>query len=421
MAMRKTGVIVFKAALLLVLWFVLISLGWRVHAIDASAYRPRIGPDVDAQLASIQTRLHADGPLPWRPMFSHTFYGYSLVNLVLLDPENEARRTLAIQELEWILERLEIPEIAGRYTDTQVPHGVYYLGERALTLAALMLVDHTPNPAYEAEFHQTTQTLYDSFLASPSAHIETAPGNTWPADNVPAFYALALHDRLYGSDYSLTTKRWVEHMETHLDSETGLMPAKIDYYTGEVLNVPRGVGLSFTFIFLPELDPDFAASQYARFQEVFFESTLGFAGIREYPPGISRESDVDSGPIIFGVGAGASGLGLVAARAMGDDATFKSLLQLAEIIGFPNSWNGQRQYLFGQLLLADEIILWSKTYTPWLSSASSPAAATSPPSISFTLFYFDGIAVTVAVVLLIFSTRVVRAIRSNQGGKSREC
>ncbi|MDH5506603.1 MAG: hypothetical protein OEZ02_05240 [Anaerolineae bacterium] len=404
------------SGLVVYLWAALISLVLRVSSVDGEGYHGQIGPDVEAQLIHVSRRVHTRDVTGWKVMMSHTFYGFSLVNTVLLEPDNQERRAEAIGELEWVLRRLESPEIAGKYKDTQVPHGVYYLGERNLTLAGLMLIDPNPKAKYKAEFHQTSQALFEAFMESPAANLDTYPGHAWPTDNVPALYSLALHDRLYGSHYQTAIDRWVAFMAANLDETTGLMPAKIDYRSGDILNVPRGVALSFTFIFLKDLAPEFAAEQYALYQQQFFKSTLGFAGIREYPPGISRPADVDSGPIIREVGAGATGLGIVAAKAMGDAESFESILQLSEIIGFPMQVSEDKYYLFGRLLIGDEIILWGKTYTSWLTYLDGrhpDRLLQQPKEPIFTLAYFYWIAGTVGIVLIWKTLWLVRKLQNS--------
>lgn len=397
----------FKGEVLGYLWIALVILVVRVSKIEAEDYQGRIGPDVEAQLAFIGEALHGGIGTDWRTMLSHTFYGFSLVNTVLLDPENHARRSAAIEELKWILEQLEDPSLADHYLDTQVPHGVYLLGERNLTLGGLMLIDPDPDAGLAEEFDEISQILYQAFMSSPTANLETYPGATFPVDNLPALYALAIHDALYDTNYEAAISSWVDWMEANLDPQTGLMPSRIDYHTGAILGVPRGCALSLSFAFLPELAPEFAERQYTLYREQFFKTTWGFAGMREYPPGISRQADVDSGPIIMDVGAAATGIGIVAAKAMDDSTTFENILQLAEIIGFPSERGGQKSYLLGVLLIGDIIQVWGKTHTPWLKSGDFEWT----PIESYSLSSFYWIALITGGALFFFSSRLVRRIQ----------
>lgn len=405
-----------SGAILLCLWLVLFNLIFRVTAVRATAYQAKVGPDIEAQLAYIRARLHEPDSVAFRQpnpvwvVFAHTLYGFTLVNTVLLDPDNQARRTEAVRELTWILERLDHPATRYGFGSTQVPYGVFYLGERNLTLAGLMLIDPTPDASYEQEFHDNSRRLYEAFMESPSAHLETWPGAAWPADNVPALYSLVMHDRLYGTRYRAAAERWVEVMTTTRDPATGLMTSRIDYASGEPLDLPRGCALSLTFAFLPDFAPDFAKTQYAAFRQHFFKTTLGFAGIREYPPRRSRRGDIDSGPIFLDVGAAATGIGIAATRAMGDTATFESIVQLSEIIGLPLHLGGQKSYLFGQLLVGDEFQVWGKTITPWVINDDRSPQPTPPPFRSVSLVYFHTITSLVGCVLLWLSVRLVGAV-----------
>lgn len=377
--------ILLSGIILIGLWFSLFNVIFRVMAVQATDYQTKIGPDIEAQLAFIRARLHEpDGaafrqPNPVWVVFAHTLYGFTLVNTVLLDPDNEARRADASRELEWILERLDHPAARQGFVPTQIPYGVFYLGERNLTLAGLMLIDPHPNPGYEQAFHQNSGILYGAFMNSPSAHLETWPGAAWPADNVPALYSLVVHDRLYGTNYGEAAARWVDAMTATLDSETGLMASRVDYATGESLDLPRGCALSLTLAFLPDFAPDFAEAQYAAYRQHFFKTTLGFAGIREYPPRRERSGDIDSGPIFLDIGAAATGIGIAATKAMGDASMFESIIKLSEIIGFPVQWNGQKSYLFGQLLVGDEFQVWGKTITPWVVNGDLAPPPYQPP------------------------------------------
>jgi hypothetical protein len=173
------------------------------------------------------------------------------------------------------------------------------------------------------------------------------------------------------------------------------------------LSLPRCCALSLTFAFLPDFAPDFARTQYAAYRQHFFKTTLGFAGIREYPPHRERRGDIDSGPIFLDVGAAATGIGIAATRAMGDTATFESIVQLSEIIGLPLHLGGQKAYLFGQLLVGDEFQVWGKTITPWVVSGDESLQPTPPPFRSVSLAYFHIITSLVGCALLWLSERLV--------------
>jgi hypothetical protein len=72
---------------------------------------------------------------------------------------------------------------------------------------------------------------------------------------------------------------------------------------------------------------------WARYEDVFAVDLGVAVGFREWPPGVRRAADVDSGPIVAGIGAAASGLAIGASRAVGDDVTHARLLASAAIAG----------------------------------------------------------------------------------------
>jgi len=71
--------------------------------------------------------------------------------------------------------------------------------------------------------------------------------------------------------------------------------------------------------------PKEAKRLWASYVRNYKRDYILFAGFREWPPGINRKEDMDSGPVIFGVGAAATGLALRASSAMGDKITYFQL------------------------------------------------------------------------------------------------
>ncbi len=158
------------------------------------------------------------------------------------------------------------------------------------------------------------------------------------------------------------------------------MPYKIDPTTGDAVAPPRGVTLAYSLAFLSDLAPDFAGAQYSAFRRHFHDWCFGLLGVREYPRGRAGPTDVDSGPIVLGIGAGANGFALAAARAMGDERAFASLVLSAELLGAPVTWRGAKRYLLGSMPIADAMIAWGKTRIGWLDAESTAARRPMSPA-----------------------------------------
>lgn len=89
---------------------------------------------------------------------------------------------------------------------------------------------------------------------------------------------------------------------------------------GRGAKVPRGCANSFLVRDTSEFDAPLAATWWAAYRQHFLTPLGPSVGFREWPRGVERRADVDSGPIVFGIGAAASALGISAAKSQGDDA-----------------------------------------------------------------------------------------------------
>jgi hypothetical protein len=356
---------------------------WRLHRYTAVDYwSAGSGPDVQAQLNWIGRELRqgaGEQTQSWYPegfFFAHVIYGYALVNQVLLNPDEPDLRQRNLAEIEWVLAQLESE--AGRRPFPQnqsVEYGVFYQGWSNKLLGGLLLLqaEADRDPARVAQFHRQSEALAEAYWFSPRLHLEAYPGGCWPVDNIVALSSLRLHDHLYGSSYGEVVDEWLAYTQANLDPQTGLIPHRIDAVDGRHRQGSRASSLVMSLIFLPELDETFAREQYGRFRELYGRSGLGFVAFREYPPGVNGPADVDSGPLLFGLGPVATGVSMAPARANGDREIFERMLQLSEVVGLPFTWNGEKRYSLGLLPVGDAFLVWSKTILPWRLPAEPPA------------------------------------------------
>lgn len=82
-------------------------------------------------------------------------------------------------------------------------------------------------------------------------------------------------------------------------------------------------------------------------------------GIREYPKGQEGDGDIDSGPVIWGIGGAASLVGQRAAGIHKKEQRFVELRNSVEAFGTAYQWNGKKRFVFGQLAVADAFIAWA--------------------------------------------------------------
>ena len=385
---------------------ILLIILWQLFHYSAKDYRPPgTGPDVQAQLNWIGRALRqgaGETTQTWYPegyFFAHALYGNALVNQALLNRDDPALVRRNAREVEWVLDRLESEKGHAQFPrDQAVEYGVFYQGWLNRLVGGLLLLE-PDNPAREAQFHRQTAYLAQAIALSPTFQLEAYPGNCWPVDTVVAMTSLQIHDELYGTEYSKVIKHWLDYEQTHLDPATGLIPHKINAKTGTIEDGGRGSSLVLALSFLPELDENFAHMQYAHFRELYTQPFLDFVLIREYPRGSNGWGDVDSGPLVGGLSPVASGVMIGTARANGDEEIFGRTLQLSEVLGAPQEWGNEKRFVFGQLVVGDDFLVFGKTITPWRPTTAAYQESDYPRLTSNGNYWIFGIAIIIGVVL----------------------
>lgn len=112
--------------------------------------------------------------------------------------------------------------------------------------------------------------------------------------------------------------------------------------------------------FLNDFAPEFATNQYTLAKKYLFRSALGLAAVREFPEGGEGRPDVDSGPVLFGLGPSASGFAIAAAAAMGDKEFAWQLIKASALAGIP-VYNGHELYYQSMPPVGQAVVLYGKT------------------------------------------------------------
>lgn len=317
---------------------------------------------------------------PEGELFEAEFYGLALANIAETTraPEDIDRASRGIRELLAELETVLHHKPFSPMEKWELRGGIMWFGGQNLLRAELVRLAPDVAPEELARFHADSATLAKLYQRSPAGLLDSLPGATWPADNVFAWRSLQLHDERFGTRYAEGFPKLREKLERGADPASGLAPSAMSL-AGLREDVPRGCALSWSLSTLPALDPDYAKQQWSAYRRHFFRCAGGLCLIREYPAGVSRRMDADSGPIIDGLGMAASGLGLAAARANGDLDAAAALQRTGELLGFPGlGWWGKR-YWGGEVTFFDVLALWAKTFP--LPSHSTGAAPALPPAL----------------------------------------
>ncbi|MFL5321143.1 MAG: hypothetical protein ACJ790_15895 [Myxococcaceae bacterium] len=242
------------------------------------------------------------------------------------------------------------------------PHGHVYLGYLDMALSMQRLVDPEMSTA-DAELNdRLTAALERRIDQSPYGLIETFPGVTFPADVATAIGAIALHARALKQPRPPIIAKWVREMERFRDSN-GLLPQTANPDTGKATSPARGSGNALCVYLIAYADEGLANSLTDALFAHARASFYGFEGFLEYPSGNAGRADMDSGPVIMGVGVSATGFGLAAYRLFSSREQFTKLYRTAYLFGAPGSHGGGWSYLVGEGL-GDAILLAMMTAGP---------------------------------------------------------
>lgn len=178
----------------------------------------------------------------------------------------------------------------------------------------------------------------------------------WPADMTVAMASLS-HKRLLGNQqYEGVVRDWINKLRLNLDPQTKLIPHQVDPRSGAIIEGARGSSISLMIRLLSEIDPVFAKEQYKHYQTHFVGTTLGLPSVTEYPNGHYGDGDIDSGPVVFGVGFAATIVSIGTHAALGNIRLADDQFNTINAFGFPFQSSNTKRYLLGQLPIADAFI-----------------------------------------------------------------
>ncbi|QIX60797.1 hypothetical protein HER32_06240 [Hymenobacter sp. BT18] len=349
-------------------------------------YRPHVtytaaGPvneDVLHQLRFLKVQMHAGAAeemqeiYPEGYVYLHALYSLTWIELVKhLAPTNLVYRE-GRRESAWSLKAID-SSVGRQVFDSELPlpYGAFYQGWHTYILGrylAMQPVAQRSGPDV-ARFRRQCAQIAQVLKESP--YPESYRGAAWPADGLLCVASLAWHDRILPGRYRPVIRQWLQAAETRLDS-LGLIPHQVQPHSGRVLEAARGSSQSQLLNFLLEVDSVYARQHFTRYKAYFLTKRFGLPGIREAANEAAEVADIDSGPVILGIGGAASIVGRRTMQRYGDTTTAVGLRNSIEAFGLPFQRHGQKSYLFGQLPIADAFIAWGNV----LESRQEIAGAT---------------------------------------------
>jgi len=299
--------------------------------------------------------------------FTHLLYGLTWAELCTQVPVESKIWQKGQKEVYWALGILDSDYSKNFFYDNlDPPYGAFYVSWR--TWFRGMLLKSQPAEKRDSIqsriFLNDCITLKNAFEEKGVPFIQTYPNSTWPADFIIGVAALRLHDNIFEPKFSDAITAWLKECKKRLDPKTGLIPHSVNPNTGYTAEGARGSSQSLILRFLYVIDEDFAKEQYLIFKKLFVKTLFGLPCVREYPINAFGIKDIDSGPVILGIGTSATIVSLGTARTFNDFNFSKSLEQTFETFGLPLRYNSNKKYLFGNLPIGDAFLVWAKVATP---------------------------------------------------------
>jgi len=174
---------------------------------------------------------------------------------------------------------------------------------------------------------------------------ETYIDEIWPADNLA--YAIAL-DSTFNLEKDLLIRAILDQSDS----------AGLVYHYLEDEPKVRGSSQALITYFLSQYDQEKAQVYNLNFLSQFRSSFWNIEFINEYENGLSA-SDIDSGPVLFGIGSVATIMNVKTQSSLGNDA--RATWAALNLAGLPINFFGTKKYLFGKELMFDIFMLWSST------------------------------------------------------------
>ena len=327
--------------------------------------------DVQLQLNFLETQLKQNNLgermqqlFPEGYVFIHALYGLSWCELALADSlQDKKLKEKALQEALYAFDQINSERGMSTFQIELVPeYGIFYCGWKNYLLSKILQVDSTfkGHEAYEAIFKEQSKEIAEAVKQSKSPYLESYTGHAWPADMCVAMASLSNYEKVYTPTFESDIHTWLVKVKSTLDPVTHLIPHKVFPETAATIEGPRGSSLGLSLRLLGEVDPVFGKEQFALDRAHFITTQFGLPAVREYAKGNDNLGDIDSGPVILGVGFSAT-IVMIGTMCMYDDATLAhQQYKTIHAFGFETKNDQEKKYLFGALPMADAFIAWGR-------------------------------------------------------------
>lgn len=260
--------------------------------------------------------------------------------------------------------------------------------------------------------HQEQARLLAAELMAATHHLlDDYPGECYPTD---VLWAVVAIQRSLGEEAAPLARELVNVLDGKLRTRHGLPAFSVDSKTGKTYEGSRGSGNSGMLCLAGELAPDVAQRWYTSYVEHHWTTGM-VRGFREVPLGEANVMDVDSGPVLFGLGSVASLFGIGAARANGRFDHASTLAQEVLAVSWPTpfglllpgvmGWLAADGWCFGELALSFAMT------RPTYAAVTRPHDGSVPPLVWLMSTFYFGVGTLISIREVTFWRARLRAGR----------
>ncbi|WP_136480482.1 hypothetical protein [Cognatitamlana onchidii] len=297
-------------------------------------------------------------------IFVNALYGLAWCEVALADTVDKSTKDRALSEALYAYKNIDIDQAKWSFPVYLDPeYGIFYHGWRNYLLSKILLVDtsFSNSETFIKKLQDQSDIIANALHSSAVPFLESYDQQSWPADMFVAMASLSNHDKLFAPRYDNAIDHWIKDVKTKLDENTDMIPHKVNSLTGLSSQGSRGCSMGLILRMLGEIDYKFAQQQYDLFKDKFISTRFGLPCIREYPKGVRGLGDIDSGPVIFGVGFSAT-IVMIGTLSMYDDSNLAdNQYKTIHAFGFDRRTDKVKKYLFGKLPMADAFIAWGRS------------------------------------------------------------
>lgn len=297
-------------------------------------------------------------------VFTNALYGLAWCELANSDiGKDKNLKNKAINEALFAYNEINSDKAKSIFDKNLNPeNGIFYIGWQNYLLSKILKLDTTFVDAnnYKNIFTEQCDGIIDALHRNSSPFLQSYNNQSWPADMFVAMASISNHDKIFKPKYENEKNNWIKNVKNKLDPKTKLIPHKVNSHTGETLEGARGSSISLIIRLLAEIDHEFAIEQCQLYKLNFASTTFGLPSISEYPKGQTGDGDIDSGPVIFGVGFSGTIVSIGTFSNLDDFDLAEQQYKTINAFGFGYKSEGGKKYVFGLMPIADAFIAWGR-------------------------------------------------------------